>query len=433
MLDGGYLLDGERNEFEVIDKTLQVKQNDGSLVPTELQVLKTLHGPVVAKKDDRVLALRMVGLDRPDMLLQWWRMASSDTFDEFESALRMAQIGFWNVIYADKEGNIFYLFNGLVPKRNEGDWSYWSGTIAGGKKENIWTEMHPYDDLPRLKNPVSGWVQNANDPPWTSTYPVELHPGDYPPYMAPLPASFRPQRAMRMMAEDSLITYDELVDYSHSTRLEYADRVLDDLFVAVNASGSVKAKEAMEVLQQWDRKADVDSKGTLLFYLWTSKFNVNDPSNYLTPWSLDRPYTTPAGIAYPQKAVELLEEAAAEMESVHGSMDVAWGDFYRLVHNGKDIPANGGPGRLGIFRVAGASPIGDDRMAVDSGDSWVGIIEFGDTVKAKVLLSYGNSSQPGSPHNGDQLELFSKKELRDARFSAEEVKSHTVRTEFLRK
>ena len=118
LLDGGYLLDGERNEFEVIDKTLQVKQNDGSLVPTELQVLKTAHGPVVAKKDDRVLALRMVGLDRPDMLLQWWRMAGSDTFDEFESALKMAQIGFWNVIYADKEGYILsFQWAGTQEKR----------------------------------------------------------------------------------------------------------------------------------------------------------------------------------------------------------------------------------------------------------------------------------------------------------------------------
>lgn len=50
------------------------------------------------------------------------------------------------------------------------------------------------------------------------------------------------------------------------------------------------------------------------------------------------------------------------------------------------------------------------------GDGWVGIIEFGDRVKANVLLSYGNSSQKGSPNRGDQLKLFSKKKLRQAAF-----------------
>lgn len=428
--EGGYLLDGEQMEFEAIEKTIRVKQPDGSLLPEEITVMKTVHGPVVGKKEDKVIALRMVGLDRPDMLLQWWRMSSSTTFDEFESALKMAQIGFWNVIYADKEGNIFYLFNGLVPKRDEGDWAFWNGLIPGGKSEHVWTEMHGYDELPRLKNPETGWVQNANDPPWTSTYPVVLRPGDYPPYMAPVGASFRPQRALRMIAEDSLITFEELIDYSHSTRMEYADRVLGDLFEAIDASGSSKAKEAMEVLQKWDRKTEVESRGAVLFYLWTTKFNVNDAANYRIPWSLEDPYNTPRGIAYPQKAVELLEEAAQEMEATYGALDVAWGDFYRLEKGDKAFPANGGPERLGIFRVAGAAK-SDDQMVVSSGDSWVGVIEFGDSVKAKVLLSYGNASQPGSPHNGDQLELFSNKELRDAWFTREEVEANTVRIENL--
>ena len=66
-------------------------------------------------------------------------------------------------------------------------------------------------------------------------------------------------------------------------------------------------------------------------------------------------------------------------------------------------------------------------MYVGGGDSWVGVIEFGDEVNAKVLLSYGNATQKDSPHNGDQLELFSKKELRDAWFTKEEVTAHTVK------
>jgi acyl-homoserine-lactone acylase len=35
-------------------------------------------------------------------------------------------------------------------------------------------------------------------------------------------------------------------------------------------------------------------------------------------------------------------------------------------------------------------------------------------MKMKVLMTYGNSSQPGSKHQGDQLGLLEKKELRTA-------------------
>ncbi len=430
--DNGYLLDGKRNDFEATTKTLQVKQDDGTLVPTEISVLKAVHGPVIGKKEDKALALRMVGLDRPNMLLQWWKMASSDSFEEFESALKMAQIGFWNVIYADKEGDIFYLFNGLVPKRDSGDWSYWNSIVPGESSDNIWTEVHPYEDLPKLKNPETGWLQNANDPPWTSTIPTALNPTDYPPYMAPVEMSLRPQRAARMMMEDNSITFEELIDYKHSTRLEVADRVLDDLFAAIDNSGSPKAKEAKGVLEKWDREANADSRGTLLFYLFTSKFNINDPSNYAVKWSIKSPTATPDGISNPAKAIEVLESTVDEMKAKFGRLDVPWGDFYRLKHKDKDLPANGATERLGVFRVAHSyDSIDGEQMYVASGDSWVGVIEFGNQVKAKVLLSYGNASQKDSPHNGDQLELFSKKELRDAWFTPEQVKANTVRTEIL--
>ncbi len=427
--NGGYLLDGKRHEFDEITKIIHVKQPDGTFLATEVSVLKTVHGPIISKKIDKALALRMVGLDKPNMLLQWWRMANSSSFEEFEAALKMAQIGFWNVIYADKKGNIFYLFNGLVPKRESGDWNYWNSIVPGDKSENLWTETHPYEDLPRLKNPETGWVQNANDPPWTSTVPIALHPSDFPAYMSPTHASFRPQRAIRMMLEDSLITFDKLIDYKHDTRLEFADRVLDDLFEAIDKSGSSKAKEAKSILEKWDREANANSRGTLLFYLWASKFNTRNTENYTRPFSLENPHTTPAGLANPTRAVTLLEEAVDEMKSRFGALDVPWGDFYRLKQNNINLPANGAFEWLGVFRVAGAYQSGNNEMTVSSGDSWVGVIEFGDEIRAKVLLSYGNASQKNSPHNGDQLELFSKKQLRDAWFTPEQVKANTKKLE----
>jgi len=429
--DGGYLLDGKVKEFKAFKKTIKIKQDDGSLVQQEITLLKTIHGPVVNKKEDKVLALRMVGLDRPNMLLQWWRMINSTNFDEFEAALQMAQIPFWNVMYADKSGQIFYLFNGLVPKRTEDSWAYWDRIIPGGKSADIWTEVHDYADLPKVKNPINGWLQNANDPPWTSTIPLTLNPNDYPGYMAPQSMAFRPQRSARMLIEDESITFDELVEYKLSTRLEFADRILDDLFAAIDASDSKKAKEAKIVLEKWDREANADSKGMLLFYSWASKFNVWKKSNYSEQWSIDKPNTTPDGLSDPNRAVQLLEQTAIEIETKFGSLDTPWGDYYRINYNGIDLPANGIDGAMGVFRVAWPASKDEDHMYVGGGDSWVGVIEFGAEVKAKVLLSYGNATQKNSPHNGDQLELFSKKELRDAWFTKEQVKANTKKVEVL--
>ncbi|MCH7524552.1 MAG: acylase [Bacteroidetes bacterium] len=429
--DGGYLLDGERKDFETSSKTIKIKINDSTMVDQEIPILRTVHGPVVNKTEEKVLALRMVGLDKPNAFLQWWHMILSNNFEEFETALQMAEIPFWNVMYADKEGNIFYLFNGLVPKRSSGDWAYWDRIIPGGKSADVWTEVHSYSDLPRIKNPEVGWLQNANDPPWTSTIPITLHPEDYPAYMSPIRMSFRPQRSARMLLEDDSITFDELVDYKLSTRLEFADRILDDLFKAIDASDSEKAKEAKTVLENWDREANADSKGMLLFYKWAKKFNVWNKANYTEPWSLEKPNTTPDGIADPERAVRLLEQAATEMETKYGKLDVPWGDYYRIVYNGKNLPANGIDGSMGVFRVAWPARADENNMYVGGGDSWVGVIEFGEQVRAKVLLSYGNSTQKDSPHNGDQLELFSKKELRDAWFTKEDVKANTVRIEVL--
>lgn len=285
--EGGYLLDGEVKQFEGSKKILKIKQEDGSFTEQEIPLLKTIHGPVVSQKEGKVLAIRMVGLDRPNMFLQWWRMINSSTFDEFESALKMAQIPFWNVMYADKSGTIFYLFNGLVPKRSHGDWKYWSRIIPGGKSADVWTEVHSYDDLPKIKNPKDGWLQNANDPPWTSTIPMTLNPDDFPSYMAPQWMPFRPQRSARMMIEDESITFEELVDYKLSTRLEFADRILDDLFKAIDESDSEKAKAAKVVLENWDRESNADSKGMLLFYSWARKFGVGRASNYSEKWSME--------------------------------------------------------------------------------------------------------------------------------------------------
>lgn len=429
--DGGYLMDGEKKEFERSSKTLKIKNENGQLTDQEIEIFRSVHGPVVKMGENKALSVRMVGMDRPNTMLQWWEMATSTNLEEFESALEMAQIPFWNVIYADKYGDIFYLFNGLVPKRSSGDWGFWSRIVPGDQSQYLWNDVHPYSDLPQLKNPDQNWLQNANDPPWTSTIPMSLDPEDFPAYMAPHYMSFRPQRAARMMMEDESITFEELVEYKLSTRLELADRILDDLFAAVDAHGSESANEAKEVLMNWDRTMDKDSKGAVLFYNWAMKFQPWNNSRYAVNWSPEAPHSTPDGIADPQESVRLLEAAAQEVKAGFEDLNVAWGEFFKVTHNGKVLPANGIDGSLGVFRVLWPQSREGTTMYGSGGDSWVGVIEFGEKIRSQALLSYGNSSEEGNPHNADQLQLFSDKKLRDTYFYEEELKGNIEKTEVL--
>ncbi len=430
--DGGYVLDGARKDFTMRKKTIKVKDEQGKLVDEEITMLRSAQGPVVQMGKTKALAIRLAGEDRANMGYQWWKMLQSKNLDEFESALQMAQIPFWNVMYADKKGNIFYLFNGLVPKRSSGGWDYWNGHVNGTKSSEIWNSYHSYQELPKVKNPTTGWLQNTNDPPWSSTLPRALDANKFPGYMSPRYMDFRTQSSVRMFQDDPSITYEELIAYKHSTHMELADRILDDLFTAVDQYGGTVAKEAKTVLAQWDRNADAGSKGAVLFYMWSEAMNVYDQSMYQKKWDEAAPRTTPDGLANPKDAVAKLEDVAAKLKSGYGKLDIAWGDVVRLKKGALNLPGNGADGSVGSFRVSWPQQGENGQYYISGGDSWVGVLEFGEKVKAQVLLSYGNATQEGSPHAGDQLRLYAEKKLRTPNFYPADVEKNKVRVEVLK-
>ncbi|MGD2294272.1 MAG: acylase [Candidatus Aminicenantes bacterium] len=429
LTENGYLFDGEERSFETANTVFKVKQKDGNLREERLTVKLSVHGPVLAEKNGKALAFRIVSLDQPYLWEQYWDMLYASNLVEFEKAVKRLQIPMFNIVYADRDGHIYYLFNGRVPKRKEGDWRYWRGIVPGDSSDTLWSETHPYEDLPRVVDPPNGWVQNANDPPWTSTLPKVLNPESFPPYMSPRMLPLRPQRSIGMLKEDKSITFEELVAYKLSTRMELADRILDDLIPAVMERGSPLVRQAFDVLKKWDRRADADSRGAYLFSTWIQKIG---PNLFAVPWSEEAPLTTPDGLADPEAAVKALEKAAEQVIDLFGALDVPWGDVFRLRLAGKDLPGNGGPGSLGIFRVVGYVPDEDDRYRAVGGDSFVAAVEFSNPIRARVLLSYGNATQPDSPHVGDQLELFSQKKLRPVWRSREEIEAHLENKEMFK-
>lgn len=422
LVKDGYLFDGKVLPFTTQTLTIKVKQKDATLLEQPLVVKSSVHGPIVTEKDGKATAIRVVGLDRPGTLEQWWDMARAQNLNQFQNILQRLQLPMFTVMYADRTGHIMHLFNGQVPIRSQGDFEYWEGVIPGDTSKTLWTKIHPYQDLPRVIDPASGWLQNANDPPWTTTFPEAIKANNYPPYIAPRSMNFRAQRSARMLASDSKISFEEMIAYKHSTRMELADRILDDLIPEVKKNGNELAKRAANILSAWDRQANADSRGAVLFTFWVNAMDLD--KTFSKPWSEKSPRTTPDGLVNPQNAVATLETVAAKVEKTYGALDVLWGDVFRLKSGNVDLPANGGDGELGIFRTLYFAPSKDGKFESVAGDSYVAAVEFSNPTKAMVLTSYGNATQPESSHVSDQLPLFAKKQLRPVWRTRKEILDH---------
>ena len=79
---------------------------------------------------------------------------------------------------------------------------------------------------------------------------------------------------------------------------------------------------------------------------------------------------------------------------------------------------------MGIYRAAFNQPIDHGRSPAVGGDTYVAATEVARPVRARVLLSYGNATQPHSSHGNDRLTLFARKELRAAWLTRGEIEAH---------
>jgi len=428
--EGGYAWDGEVRTFDVQHDTIRVRQGDGSVSTHPFDIVRSVHGPVIAQHGDAAIALRVAGLDRPHMLRQQLGMLRARNFDEFTDAVDELQLPMFTVIYADADGRIMHLFNGAVPDRPAGDFARWEGVLPGDSSRWLWTDILAYDALPRVSDPPTGWVHNANEPPWTATLPMVLDPGAFPAWIAPPPfMPFRPQSSALLVSGADRMTLERMIEHKHSTTMELAARVADDAVRIANASDNADARAAADVLAQWDRTADADSRGGVLFVEFWNRYRRAAGDNLHTEeWSVAHPLSTPDGLADQPAVITALAQAADVVRAEYGRLDVAWGDEYRLRAPGIDLPANGMSDPFGVFRATAYAETDDGKHAARFGDSFVAAVEFGETVRARALLTYGNATQPGlwSP---EQLTLYARKQLRNVWLTDEEIEANTIRRE----
>jgi acyl-homoserine-lactone acylase len=434
--DNRYEFDGALRDFTSRASTIKIKQNDGLFRTEVLQTKSSIHGPVVFDESGVTVAMRVAGLDRPRMLEQWFLMGKAANFAEFKAALSMVSVPMWNANYADDQGHILLVCNGVIPRRPKGDWTYWSKPVPGDTSSTLWTSYLNFEELPQSEDPKSGFHQNANEQPWFTTIPT-LDPAKYPAYVAPglsRPPTFRTKRSLRMISEDSSITYQELLAYKHDTRVELADAVLPEMIQQSGRLEDELTKRAMSVLQIWDRKLEATSRGAVLFHSFADKyFGTGDFINerMKVKYKPEEFLNSLNGVADLDAAYEALKSAAQDTLRMYGSLEIPYGDVYRFERGGADLPGNGGAGRLGLFRTMTFGKRKNNKFYPTHGETFVCAIEFGAPQQAQCLLGYGNASQPGSPHIEDQLPLMTAKKLHPVWRERRDVESNLERKETL--
>lgn len=430
-LDGDrYLLDGVWRDLQQETRTLLVRGEDGRSTPRRITIERTLHGPVLRRDGRTGYALRIAGLDSFGLIQQYWDMAKARDVDAFERATSRLQIPFFNTIYASRRGDIYYLYGGRFPLRRQGDHAFWSGIIPGDRSAFLWDGALPYARVPHFRNPPGGFIQNANDPPWLTSWPQVLRPGDYPVDMAPAPSlDWRAHQSLRQIRAHPRVGFDDLLAIERSTHIESADRLLPDLLAAARLSTDPIVRDAAAVLASWDRASEAGSRGVILYQVWARKLILGrDPKQvYATQWSPDRPLTTPAGLADPDLAVRLLAEAAGEIRQRYGRLDVAYGEAVRLRQGAVNLPSSGGDVYLGSYRASWFGAGADGVNVTQGGNTFTALVSFGRRLRAVGLLPYGNGADARA--NAAQLRLFSQNKLRPIRFHADEIARHTVRIE----
>ena len=426
------LLDGTAVPLVRETITVEYKNGDGYSSETR-EAWRSPIGPVIARTGGKVYVLRSASDGEYRAGEQFLRMMRAGSLEEWKAAMRVNARSTSNFTYADRAGNIFYVWNATLPAYPH------PYTIRDSMPAPVpvrvtadaWTRLVPWDSLPQLLNPKNGYIHQENDPPHFTSVQQPMDSARLPATVPGPALGLRSQLAIELLSTGpKRMTLEDVVRLKNSYRMLLADRVKPDLLAAIRGSGDTALAEAARVLGAWDNTTAPASRGGVLFENWWRRYRPAGTPNertYAVLWSRDAPTTTPRGLADTARALAALRTALPIVRQRYGSLDVAWGDVHRVRVGGKDVPVGGCTGDLGCFRVLGYRNEPDGKRAASVGDGWVLAVEFGEVPKAYSVLAYGNSNLPGSPYNGDQGELFARGEMKKVRFTPADVDAGAIK------
>ncbi len=410
------------------ETTIKVKTDDG-IEERPFTFKKTHHGPLfdIDEEDDdptENYSTYVLGIDTGGLLEQWYRMTKASNLEEWRAAIAPCDLAFHNIMYADREGNIYYVFNGSVPVRDpQFDWYR---PVDGSDPRTDWQGQRALEELPQVLNPACGWMQNCNSKPWGTTgTDDDPEPGDFPPDLRGYDFDdWRAQMSRNILGAEGKISFEELEALAFDTTVHSADEYLSRLFDAVDFVAETQAEridaiaEAVDVLHGWNRRSDVDQVGATLFFLWFERSISGLFADRLSP----------------TEHVKNLEEVIAALEADWGTWRVAWGEINRHQRPLPDgtrgdghesHPCAGAHGSAGVpFCFLAKKEPGSKRRYGFHGHSYASVVEFGPEVRARSIIPYGISRDPRSPHHDDQTALYASGRFKPVRFTPEEIEAN---------
>jgi acyl-homoserine-lactone acylase len=428
-------------EIPVTTYTITVPyKTESGMARKEFTVYKTRHGPIVREANGKWISVSL--MQAPvKALTQSYSRTKARNYEEFVETMKLHTNSSNNTIFADREGNIAYFHSNFSPKR---DTSFdWTKPVDGSDPRTDWRGVLSLEESPDLLNPASGWLYNANNWPWSAAGPSSRKRSDYPKYVETgTEETPRGYHAIMLLKDTKDFTVESLRAAAYDSYLTAFAKLVPPLIKAYDAtpaSNPLKSKlaEQVKTLRGWDYRWSVESVPTALAVFWGEQVSRDVRDDARKAGMSVNDYIVAKAPA--DQLLRALAAASDRLQSDFGSWRTPWGDINRfqrltgdIVQDFDDskpsIPVGFTSSRWGSLASFGARPYpGTKKWYGTSGNSFVAVVEFADSVRAIAITAGGESGHPESPHFNDEAERYATGNLRPVYYYPSQLEGHTER------
>ncbi len=397
---------------------------------------RTHHGPITHQSDSQWVATAMMW-EPVKALEQSYSRTKQSGYEGFKKMMNIRTNSSNNTVYADAEGNIAYFHGNFVPRRDT-TFDY-TQPIDGSNPQTDWQGLHTVDESITLLNPPNGWIQNCNSTPYTAAAEYSPQHQDYPGYMTLDRENFRGVHAIDLLRDQKGYTLDSLIQLAHDPYLPAFAVLIPGLIEAYDASGESGELDApINQLRSWDFRTSETSVAMTLAHFYGRLYSrEGEAPEGFTYMERIQYFGTQSPL---EERLRIFKETIAQLENDFGSWKMPWGEVNRYQRLNGDIdytfdddqpsiPISFASGQWGALASYSAQQRnGTKKIYGTSGNSFIAVVEFGDSVQAKSLLVGGQSGDPASPHFDDQVQRYADVRFKDVPYYREDVLAQAEET-----